>query len=201
MSDLQQELPVVRELEDVPIAGTAAADPDVALGIDGDAVLGVRPFVAGPRPAPRLHDVAGLIEFNDRRRSHAAFRLRRRERRRNVICRQRARPRDDPDVILRVHENRRGLPERPVVRKWFRPERIDHKRRYMVSCCRNLSSRGPAGQDAAHSQHCDHRQQTGTRPRPSSLIASCCHRTRFLACPAQNSIRALSSTRRACRIP
>ena len=60
-ADLQQELPLVVELQEhvvVEIAQRrrdrrAAADPDVVLVVDGDAVLAVGPVVAGSRARPR----------------------------------------------------------------------------------------------------------------------------------------------------
>src|SRR5712692_1900944 len=51
-ADLQQELAVLGELEDVRILLAVAADPNVAFVVDVDAVIGLRPFIARPWPAP-----------------------------------------------------------------------------------------------------------------------------------------------------
>ena len=46
VADLQQELAVLGELQDVGVLLAVAADPDVALVVDVDAVVRLRPFVA-----------------------------------------------------------------------------------------------------------------------------------------------------------
>ena len=55
-------------------AAPVAADPDVALVIDVDAVVRSRPVVALARAAPVPDQVAGLIELQNRRRGSAAIR-------------------------------------------------------------------------------------------------------------------------------
>src|SRR4029453_7333686 len=50
-----------------------AAKPDEALGVGVDAVLGLWPIVALPWPAPALDEVAGLVEFEHRRRRLVAL--------------------------------------------------------------------------------------------------------------------------------
>jgi hypothetical protein len=50
MADLQQELALPRELQDVRVLVAARAQPDVVLVVDVDAVLELRPFVAGAGP-------------------------------------------------------------------------------------------------------------------------------------------------------
>jgi len=54
------------------VAGAVAADPDHAFGIDDDAVIRLRPFEALARAAPRVHNVALLIELDDGWRRNAA---------------------------------------------------------------------------------------------------------------------------------
>ena len=46
LADLQQELPGLVELQDLRVGVAVAANPDVALVIDRDAVVALRPFVA-----------------------------------------------------------------------------------------------------------------------------------------------------------
>ena len=75
--DLQQERPVARELQDLPVTLPIAADPDVVEVVDEDAVLLVGPLVAVAGAAPGLDDVALLVELDDGRRRHAALRRRR----------------------------------------------------------------------------------------------------------------------------
>ena len=106
MADLQQELAVLRELQDLRVLGVVAANPDVALVVDGDAVIRQRPLVALARAAPVADEVAGLIELEHRRRGHAAVAARGRRRRGGAhlgafVQRPRAAV-DDPDVILLV---------------------------------------------------------------------------------------------------
>src|SRR4029453_10873346 len=59
------------------LAPPVAADPDVALVIDGDAVVRHRPVVSLTLAAPVRDQVALLIEGENRRSRRAAFRYRR----------------------------------------------------------------------------------------------------------------------------
>ena len=52
LADLLQELAVGRELQDLVVVLAVAGEPDVAILVDVDAVLGARPVVAGTGPAP-----------------------------------------------------------------------------------------------------------------------------------------------------
>src|SRR5207237_9983183 len=54
-----------------------ASDPDIALVVDEHAVLVLRPVIAlrGLGSAPGFDDFARLVEFDDRRRGVAAYRL------------------------------------------------------------------------------------------------------------------------------
>src|SRR2546425_3811523 len=67
MPDLHQELAVLREFQDLIVvikravfAPAVAADPHIALVIDGDAVVRIRPIVALARAAPVADEVALL---------------------------------------------------------------------------------------------------------------------------------------------
>src|SRR6516225_2711983 len=52
MADLHQELAVLGEFEDLRVLLAVAADPDIALVVDMDAVIGRWPFIAVAGPAP-----------------------------------------------------------------------------------------------------------------------------------------------------
>src|SRR5262249_38903500 len=67
-ADLHHELAVAGELHQMMVGAAVAAEPDEALGIGVDAVLGLRPVIALPRPAPALDEVAGLVERENGRR-------------------------------------------------------------------------------------------------------------------------------------
>jgi len=72
------------------------------------------PVVAFPGPAPRLDDVAVLIEFDDRRRRLATLDVWRR--RGALLARvERSGTLVDPDVILRIDEDAADLAEDPLV--------------------------------------------------------------------------------------
>src|SRR5439155_23372296 len=52
MANLQQELPLLRELEDLRIAAAISGDPDVVFVVNEDAVFRLRPLVSLTRAAP-----------------------------------------------------------------------------------------------------------------------------------------------------
>ncbi len=56
LADLQQELSILRELQDVGVARAVSADPHAAGVIDEDAMVRVRPVVALPLASPVPHD-------------------------------------------------------------------------------------------------------------------------------------------------
>src|SRR5207237_10559829 len=55
LADLQQELAVFGEFQELGVRGAVAADPDIALIVDENPVVGVRPLepFAGPAPMPQ----------------------------------------------------------------------------------------------------------------------------------------------------
>src|SRR5262245_44930317 len=67
-SFLLDELAVLREFQDLTVVATVAADPDVALAVNEDAVVRFGPFVRRPPhgSAPGGHEISGLIELQDR---------------------------------------------------------------------------------------------------------------------------------------
>ena len=102
-----------------------AGDPDVALLVDVNAVLGLRPFVARARPAPAPEQLAVGGELQHRRRRDAAARLGRILLRALLVVDQRRRPVDDPDVVLAVDGDAGDLAEDPFVGQGLGPERIN----------------------------------------------------------------------------
>ena len=102
--DLLHELALARELEQHVVGSrrhpdlhvrVVAPDPDVVLVIDVDSVLGVRPLPLIGGAAPGLQELAVLVEFQDRWRG-VVF----------LFCWHRARPVQNPDVVVPVHGDR-----------------------------------------------------------------------------------------------
>ena len=125
--DLLHELALARELEQHVVGSrrhpdlhvrVVAADPDVVLVVDVDAVLGVRPLPPLGRAAPRLQELAVLVELQDRWRG-VVF----------LFRRHRARPVQDPDVVVPVDGDRRGVAHDPVVGEPG-PRRVDFEHRH-----------------------------------------------------------------------
>ena len=126
MADLHDELAVIGELEDVGILLAVAADPDIALVVHMDAVVRLRPLVAGARTAPRPQQRAVRIVDQDRRSGAAAIRDRRIELGAALVVMQAAgAAMDDPDVIEFVDPDADGPAQQPVVGQRLRPQRID----------------------------------------------------------------------------
>ncbi|TMG76439.1 MAG: alpha/beta hydrolase, partial [Betaproteobacteria bacterium] len=128
-ADLHHEPAVLREFQQLVVpdglqpgelspGAIVAAQPDVALVVDMDAVLSFGPFVAARRSAPRLDEVARSIEHDDRRRGH-----------RCLIGRQRARTVQHPDVALRIDGDAGGISQLPLWRH-LRPGGIHLERRH-----------------------------------------------------------------------
>jgi hypothetical protein len=122
LADLHDQFSSLSELQDhvVAAAGPArfrppsiAADPDEVLRIDEDSVLPFRPVEALAVAAPACQQLAGPIELEHRRCGLGTLRFR-----------DRSRPVQHPDVIARIHGDRRHFAQYPIVRN-RRPGRID----------------------------------------------------------------------------
>src|SRR5580700_7195819 len=124
-ADLHHELAVHGEFEELAILVAAAGEPDEVVAVDIDAVLDFRPLVALARAAPALHQVAGLVEHQDRRSGGTALGHGRVLLGGALARSERVRPLDHPDAIEPVHRDARDLPEDPVIRKRLRPQRVD----------------------------------------------------------------------------
>src|SRR5947209_9329241 len=90
-------------------------------------MFALRPLEAFPRAAPVAKQIAGLIEYQHRRRSDAALGLRWILFGRTLAWRERGRPVHDPDAVISVGRNAGDLSQNPFVRQRLRPKRIDFK--------------------------------------------------------------------------
>ena len=130
LAHLQQELAVLGELQHLRVLRAVAADPDIALVVDEDAMVRLGPLVARSRAAPVPHQVAGLVEHQHRRRAAAAFAGRRAELQALLVVVERGRAAmDDPDVVLLVDPDADRHAEQPVVGQGLGPQRIDFEHR------------------------------------------------------------------------
>src|SRR2546427_8638064 len=130
LAHLQQELAVLGELQHLRVLRAVAADPDIALVVDEDAMVRLGPLVAHSRAAPVPHQVAGLVEHQHRRRAAAAFAGRWAELQALLVVVERGRTAmDDPDVVLLVDPDTDRHAEQPVVGQGLGPQRIDFEHR------------------------------------------------------------------------
>ena len=161
--DLLDELALARELEQHVVGSrrhpdlhvrVVAADPDVVLVVDVDAVLGVRPLQTLGGAAPRLQELAVLVELQHRWRG-VVF----------LFCRHRARPVQHPDVVVPVHGDRRGVADDPVVGEPG-PRRVDFEHRHAGRRRRIL---GRGDDEPARPEQQQHSESTPSDPahRPS----------------------------------
>ena len=128
LPERHQPLAVARELHDaVPVV---AADPDVILMIDEDAVRLARPLgeIVHRPLTPTLHQLALLVEFEDGRCRLTAGAHRRRLLFVELFFGQRLRQVRHPHVLLRIHEDAGDRAHDPVVRHLERPGRVDLER-------------------------------------------------------------------------
>ena len=96
---------------------TVAADPDIALVVDVDAMVRLRPLVTLPRAAPGSDEVAFGVEDENGRRRTAALRDRRAQLGAALVVVERRRAAMDyPDMILVIRPHADRHAEKPVVR-------------------------------------------------------------------------------------
>jgi len=77
LANLQQELPVVRKLQDLAVVAAGAGEPDITSVIDEKSLFAVGPFIARAGSAPGLDDVPVQIKFQNRGRGNTAVSVRR----------------------------------------------------------------------------------------------------------------------------
>ena len=169
-----------------------AADPHVVLVVDRDAVIRRRPVVVpGSRPAPRLHEVAGRIELEHRRRRHAALAERRILRRADLVARvERVVAVDDEHVIVRVHAHADDVAEHPVIGQRLGPERIDLERAAPARATRAPTRRARADRRRARRspRRAARRRRPCARGVTSSLPAAARARLRFARCHGADAL-------------
>ena len=125
MTEIPQELPVARELQDA-LATSAGREPDVTVPIHDNGVLVLGPERMMPGPAPRTQQVARRVELEDRRRGHAALGARRRRGSAVLVGPDVARAAEDPDMVVVVRDHRRDpLQQVLVPQRHLRPGRVD----------------------------------------------------------------------------
>ena len=146
MPDLHQELAVLREFQDLIVvikravfAPAVAADPHIALVIDGDAVVRIRPIVALARAAPVADEVALLVELQNGRSRNAALRSGWLGGGVDFHRLVGVRAVNNPDVVLGIHGDPDGHALNPMVGKRLGPQRIDFEARRLDSRGRNSS--------------------------------------------------------------
>src|SRR5258706_12142452 len=121
LADLQDEFAIAREFQKVIVRRIVAGSPHVALPVDVNAVLVLRPVIPLPGAAPGLLDVAVPVELDDRRRRLAAAVRRRLLLRTLVVVEQGGGTMQDPHVILAVDGHARDLAPDPVALERFWP--------------------------------------------------------------------------------
>src|SRR5215831_17957864 len=75
MTDLQEEFPFRRELQDLVIFLRVSTQPNIIFVVDEDSVLRGKPLEALPRAAPCLKESPSCVEFQHWWRRNAALRL------------------------------------------------------------------------------------------------------------------------------
>src|SRR3990172_4431019 len=121
LAEGEQALAVRRALEDDLVH---APEPDVAVLVDVDAVLGARPELAVAGAAPGAHDVALRIELEHRRRRRAAVGPGRVLHLTGLALGQRTGAVGEPDVVALADGDAGDLAEDPVVGQGLRPEGV-----------------------------------------------------------------------------
>src|SRR5207237_3634720 len=123
LADLTDELSLRGELQEL-VAVIVAADPDVAILVDMQAVLVLHPLVPRTGPAPVTQQIALGIELHHRRRRLAAFVFGRVFLRAFLVVEQGRGTMQDPDVIVGADRDAGDLSQDPVLWKRLWPERL-----------------------------------------------------------------------------
>src|ERR1019366_336716 len=126
-------LAVVGELDALVVVpaglgiAAVAANPDIVVGIDGDAVFLHRPvellalvLAHGEDATPALDEAAIRAELHDRGRWHAPPRLRRAVHR----VAHAGRAGIDPDIVVRIHRHAAAAAEKIAVGHLLGPARV-----------------------------------------------------------------------------
>src|SRR5580704_4599014 len=168
MPDLHHKLPILFELQNMPVCRRASPDPNITILVHINSVLVLRPIKSFTRSAPGMKQMSLLVELQHRRCGNAAHGTRRRKRSANFVRRVRRGPLQNPDVVLPVHSQPANLPDDPVVRKLLRPERLHPILRPLLRAC---SKRASAKQNRWHNAETNH------HPCPSFVKKETVHET------------------------
>src|ERR1700675_1131557 len=125
MPDLHHKMPILFELENMPVGWRTPSDPNASILFHINSMLVLGPIKSFARSAPRMEQMSLLVELQDRRRRNATLRTRRRKRSANFVHRVRGWPLQNPDVVLPVHGQAADLPDNPVVWQLLRPKRVN----------------------------------------------------------------------------
>src|SRR5258707_14736827 len=80
MPDLHHKLPILFELQNMPVGRRTPSDPNVSILVHINSMLVLRPIKSFTKSAPGMEQMSLLVEFQDERRSDAAIGTRRRKR-------------------------------------------------------------------------------------------------------------------------
>src|SRR5262249_12986091 len=114
LAELLQEFAVAAELQDLVIVLAVTGEPDIALLVHVNAMLGTRPIVAGARATPAAEQAAVGCEVQHRRGCLTAAAFGRVLLRALFVVDQGQGPVDDPDAIVVIDGNAGYLTEDPV---------------------------------------------------------------------------------------
>src|SRR6185295_4477321 len=110
------------------------------------------------RSAPRLNDVSRWVELDNRWRRHTALRALWRQRGAAIGFIQRARPLEDPDMVLSINRHPPDLADDPIVGELLWPAWVDFEFgafRGRRQCCENSHGRKHRNKQPAAKVH-DH---------------------------------------------
>jgi hypothetical protein len=160
LADLLQELSVGSKFQDLAVVLVVAGEPDVAVAVDMDAVLALRPVEAFARAAPGCEQVAVGVELQYRRSGSAAFGGGRIFLRALFVVDKRPRPMHDPDVIIAVDRDAGDLAENPIAGQRLRPKRLRLEARNVGALLRRRACRCECAH-RDHGERCQSRNHAG----------------------------------------
>src|SRR6516165_722904 len=166
-------LPSMVNLRSCPSFLPLPAKPYEIVVVDENSMLALRPLEAFPGAAPVAEQIAGLVEYQYRRRGNAALGFGWVLLGRALAWRERGRPVHDPDAVMPVGGDAGDLSQNPFVRQRLRPERIDLKLRQRSSAVgmRRVGEERHRG-DEPHAYDFHDLLPSATRSLPQPSIAS-----------------------------
>ena len=165
LAELGDELAVLGELQDLGVVGAVAADPDIALIVHEDAVVGFRPVIARTGAAPGVEEIARFVEFQNRRRGLAASALTMLQLAYGAVDGLGAMNHPDMIVIVDIDTDRHA--HHPMMGQRLGPIRVHFElRRHLLSGLRLCRSRVLECK-LADTQRGDHDSESGTNQKIS----------------------------------